>query len=70
MFWLIMPGIIRDCSCIKYGPKTMGRCLEYQFKFCFYCSHSVIKSMREQKFGRIINMTSVNAVKGQAGQTN
>ena len=31
---------------------------------------AVINSMRDQKFGRIINISSINALSGQIGQTN
>ena len=33
-------------------------------------SRQVIEGMRERKFGRIINISSINGQKGQFGQTN
>jgi acetoacetyl-CoA reductase len=36
----------------------------------FNMSHQVFPGMRERGFGRIVNISSVNGQKGQAGQTN
>ncbi|MCB1632237.1 MAG: SDR family oxidoreductase, partial [Pseudomonadales bacterium] len=36
----------------------------------FYMSRAVIESMREKKFGRIINISSVVGAMGNAGQAN
>ena len=36
----------------------------------FYLSRAVAKGMKERKFGRIINISSINGQKGQFGQTN
>ena len=36
----------------------------------FNMSRQVIEGMRERKFGRIINISSINGQKGQFGQTN
>ena len=36
----------------------------------FNCIHCVIQKMRDQSFGRIVNISSVNALQGQVGQTN
>jgi len=37
---------------------------------CFNMCRATIGSMRERRFGRIVNMGSVNGLSGQAGQTN
>jgi acetoacetyl-CoA reductase len=36
----------------------------------FNMTRQVIEGMRERKFGRIINISSINGLKGQFGQTN
>jgi acetoacetyl-CoA reductase len=36
----------------------------------FNMTRQVIEGMRERKFGRIINICSINSQKGQFGQTN
>jgi len=37
---------------------------------CFQVTHPLIQGMRERSFGRLVYLTSVNALKGQIGQTN
>jgi len=36
----------------------------------FYCSRAVMRGMISNKWGRVINITSVSGIKGTAGQTN
>ena len=37
---------------------------------CFNMCRAVIEGMRERRFGRIVNVSSVNGLSGQFGQTN
>lgn len=37
---------------------------------CFQVTRPLIEGMRERSFGRLVYITSVNALKGQVGQTN
>ena len=37
---------------------------------CFNTCRAVIEGMRERRFGRIANISSVNGLSGQFGQTN
>jgi acetoacetyl-CoA reductase len=37
---------------------------------CFNMCRAVVEPMRERRFGRIINVSSINALAGQFGQTN
>ena len=37
---------------------------------CYNMSYAVIKQMRENNFGRIVSISSINALSGQMGQTN
>lgn len=39
-------------------------------KSCFNMSRAVINGMRERQYGRIVNISSVNAISGQLGQVN
>jgi acetoacetyl-CoA reductase len=44
--------------------------IETNLTSCFNMSKAVIEPMRGQSFGRIINISSINAQAGQMGQTN
>ena len=63
-------GITRDGMLHKVTPEHWHQVIETNLTSCFNMSHAVIKSMREREFGRIINISSINALSGQVGQTN
>jgi len=44
--------------------------IEIDLGGCFNMCRAVIEGMRERRFGRIVNISSVNGLSGQAGQTN
>ncbi len=63
-------GITRDSMLHKMDISFWTKVINTNLNSVFYMSRLVIPAMREKKFGRIINMSSVNGVKGQIGQTN
>lgn len=63
-------GITRDGMMHKATPEHWHDVINTNLTSCFNMSHAVIKSMRERDYGRIINISSINALSGQAGQTN
>jgi len=63
-------GITRDAMMHKLTPEKWGEVINTNLTSCYNMSHAVLLSMRENKFGRIINISSVNAQLGQLGQTN
>ncbi len=63
-------GITRDAAMHKMTPETWNDVLTTNLTSCFNMSRSVIESMRATGFGRIVNISSVNAQLGQFGQTN
>ncbi len=63
-------GITRDGFMHKMNPKDWSDVIATNLTSCFNMSHSVIAGMRERKWGRIINISSINAQSGQMGQTN
>ncbi|MGE0754835.1 MAG: acetoacetyl-CoA reductase [Alphaproteobacteria bacterium] len=63
-------GITRDATMHKMDNENWRAVIETNLNSCFYMTHAVIDSMREANFGRIINISSVNAQLGQFGQTN
>lgn len=63
-------GITRDSAMHKMDAEGWDQVIKTNLNSCFYMSRAVIDSMREKKFGRIINISSLNAQLGQFGQTN
>jgi acetoacetyl-CoA reductase len=63
-------GITRDTAMHKMTSENWGAVIETNLTSCFNMSRVVIESMREKKFGRIINISSMNGQLGQFGQTN
>lgn len=63
-------GITRDGAMHKMDDKQWNEVIDTNLNSCFYMARAVIDSMREHKFGRIINISSMNGQLGQFGQTN
>lgn len=63
-------GITRDAPLHKMTPQQWYEVIEVNMNSVFICSRLVIESMIERKWGRIVNISSVNGQKGQFGQTN
>lgn len=63
-------GITRDKMFIKMTPEDWGAVIETNLNSMFNVTKQVVGDMVEKRWGRIINISSVNGAKGQAGQTN
>jgi acetoacetyl-CoA reductase len=63
-------GITRDATLHKMTYEQWSAVVDVDLGSCFNMCHAVIESMRERRFGRIVNVSSVNAMAGQFGQTN
>jgi acetoacetyl-CoA reductase len=63
-------GITRDGAMHKMSGEQWNDVIATNLNSCFYMTRAVIDSMREHKFGRIINISSMNGQLGQFGQTN
>ena len=63
-------GITRDAMLHKMTFEQGREVLDVNLGGCFNMCRAVIEGMRERRFGRIVNMGSVNGQSGQAGQTN
>jgi acetoacetyl-CoA reductase len=61
-------GVTRDAMLHRMTPEQWGTVINLNslFNMC----RPVIEGMRARKFGRIINISSVNGQKGQVGQAN
>ena len=63
-------GITRDTMLHKSEPQQWYDVLNTNLNSCYNISRAVIEKMRDNRFGRLINISSVNALSGQIGQTN
>jgi acetoacetyl-CoA reductase len=63
-------GITKDGFLHKMSEDDWDLVIETNLKSAFNLCRAVVPLMREQDFGRIINISSINAQKGQFGQTN
>lgn len=63
-------GITRDSRLINMKPEDWMLVINTNLNSVFNCTKNVIQGMIDRKFGRIINISSVNGQRGQFGQTN
>ena len=63
-------GITRDSQLRKMTPEQWRAVLSTNLDSVFNVTRHVIDGMIERGWGRILNISSVNAVRGQFGQTN
>ncbi len=63
-------GITRDGMFHRMKPEQWLAVINTNLVSLFNMCRPVIEGMRERKFGRIINISSINGQKGQMGQTN
>ncbi|MGZ5072656.1 MAG: acetoacetyl-CoA reductase [Usitatibacter sp.] len=63
-------GITRDATFRKMTPEQWRAVMSTNLDSVFNVTRHVIDGMVERGWGRIINISSVNAVRGQFGQTN
>jgi acetoacetyl-CoA reductase len=63
-------GITRDSFFHKMKPEQWRQVMAADLDSVFNMTHQVFPGMRDRGFGRIVNISSINGQKGQAGQTN
>ncbi len=63
-------GITRDKFFVKMDKGQWDAVINTNLNSLFNVTHHVAAKMGERGWGRIVNISSVNGVKGQAGQTN
>lgn len=63
-------GITRDRMFVKMTPEDWRSVIETNLNSMFNVTKQVVADMVEKGWGRIINISSINGAKGQAGQTN
>src|SRR5690606_8327850 len=63
-------GITRDVMFHKMSPEAWHQVMETNLTGVFNMTQPVWNGMRDRQFGRVINISSINGQKGQAGQVN
>ena len=63
-------GITRDGLIIRMSDEQFDQVIDTNLKGAFYMMRAVSKQMMKQRSGRIINISSVVGVMGNAGQVN
>jgi acetoacetyl-CoA reductase len=63
-------GITRDRMFLKMTPDDWKAVIDTNLNSMFNVTKQVVPDMVERGFGRIVQISSVNGEKGQAGQTN
>ncbi|MBU8976178.1 MULTISPECIES: acetoacetyl-CoA reductase [unclassified Lysobacter] len=63
-------GITRDSTFHRMTPVQWNEVIGTNLNSCFNVTRPVIEGMRERKWGRIVQISSINGLKGQYGQAN
>jgi acetoacetyl-CoA reductase len=63
-------GITRDMRLINMTKEDWNAVISTNLNSVFNCTRNVLQGMMDRKFGRVINISSVNGQRGQFGQTN
>ncbi|MBI2836069.1 MAG: 3-oxoacyl-[acyl-carrier-protein] reductase [Chloroflexi bacterium] len=63
-------GIARDQLVLRMSDEEWDRVMAVNLKGAFLCTRAVLRPMVRQRWGRIINITSIVGITGNAGQAN
>lgn len=63
-------GITRDNLILRLSAADWDAVLNTNLKGAFLCSKAIARQMMSQRYGRIINISSIVGVNGHAGQSN
>lgn len=63
-------GITRDSTILKQSYEQWKQVIDTNLGGCFNMAKAVFPGMRERKWGRIVNIGSINGQAGQYGQVN
>ena len=63
-------GVTRDSLILCLSEEDFDKVLDTNLKGAFFCCKAAARPMMKQRFGRIINLTSVVGLRGNPGQTN
>ena len=63
-------GIVKDGLLMRMEKTDFDKVIDINLKGTFNCMQNVSRQMLKQRYGRIINMSSVVGIYGNAGQAN
>ncbi|QSQ09848.1 3-oxoacyl-[acyl-carrier-protein] reductase FabG [Koleobacter methoxysyntrophicus] len=63
-------GITRDSLLARMKEKDWDDVIDINLKGVYNCTKSVVKVMMKQRWGRVVNISSVVGITGNPGQTN
>ncbi len=63
-------GINRDALVMRMKDADWESVIRVNLNSAFYCCRAAVRGMMKQRWGRIVNMSSIIGLRGQAGQTN
>lgn len=63
-------GITRDSLLLKMTDQEWDQVVDVNLKGAFYCTREAAGLMKEQMYGRIVNLSSETALQGNVGQVN
>lgn len=63
-------GTTRDNLIMMMKPEDFDTVIETNLRSTWLCSKAAVKTMMRKRYGRIINITSISGIAGNAGQTN
>ena len=63
-------GVTRDGLLMTAKAEDFDRVLDTNLKGAYFCMKAAAKVMMRQRYGRIVNLSSVVGLRGNAGQTN
>lgn len=63
-------GVTRDNLLLRMSEEDYDRVLDTNLKGAVFCCKAVARPMMRQRYGRIVNLSSVVGLRGNAGQVN
>ena len=63
-------GITRDNLLLRMKSEDWNQVIDTNLKSVYLCTKAVTRNMMKKKYGKIINITSVVGISGNAGQSN
>jgi len=63
-------GIIRDALLVRMNDADWEAVLQTNLRGAFLCTRAALRPMLRQRWGRIVNISSVSGLMGNAGQAN